>query len=83
MCGVGSFISGLGVLYKKFISIEHLAMNRNPLLLLTAMLFMASIQLILMGLLAEILVRTYHESQGRRVYTIAEKLEMPQEDSTE
>ncbi len=82
ICGIGSFISGLEVLYKKYVSVEQLAMNRNPVLLLTAMLFMASIQFILMGLLAEIMVRTYHESQGRRVYTIAEKLEMNQEDST-
>ncbi len=33
-------------------------------------LHMVGIQLILMGLLAEILVRTYHESQDKRVYTV-------------
>ena len=56
-------------------------MNRNPLLLLAVMLFMASIQFILMGLLAEILVRTYHESQGRSVYLVSEKLEIPTEET--
>jgi glycosyltransferase involved in cell wall biosynthesis len=75
LCAVGSFLSGLVVLYQKFISDTHLAMNRNPLLLLTAILIITSIQFILMGLLAEILVRTYHESQDRPTYVIADVLE--------
>jgi hypothetical protein len=45
------------------------------LLLLTGVLFIAAIQFILMGLLAELLVRTYHESQGRPTYVIKEILE--------
>ena len=75
LCGLGSIVSFLVVLYMKFISPEQLNMNRNPLLYLSVVLFMASVQFVLMGLLAELLVRTYHESQGRRVYTVAEKLE--------
>jgi len=71
----GSFLSGLAVLYYKFLDPEHLAMNRNPLLVLTMMLFMTAIQFILMGLLGEILVRTYHESQDREIYVIEEILE--------
>lgn len=67
---VGAFVSGVVVLYQKFISAQHLAMNRNPLLVLTAMLITAAIQLLLMGLLAELLVRTYHESQGRPTYSV-------------
>jgi len=70
-----SIITGFLVLYQKFISDSHLAMNRNPLLIMTAVLIMASIQFILMGLLAEILVRTYHESQGRHIYTVEKVLE--------
>jgi hypothetical protein len=46
--------------------------HRNPLLLLAVMLFVVGIQLIGMGLLAELLVRTYHESQHKPVYLIAE-----------
>ncbi len=72
---LGSLLSGFGVLYYKFIDEEHLAMNRNPLLVLSMMLFMTAIQFILMGLLAEILVRTYHESQDREIYIIEEILE--------
>ncbi|MBN1457195.1 MAG: glycosyltransferase family 2 protein [Sedimentisphaerales bacterium] len=67
---LGAFLSGLVVFYQKFISAQHLSMNRNPLLFLAALLITTAIQFILMGLLAEILVRTYHESQGRKIYVI-------------
>ncbi len=71
----GSMACGLTVLYQKFVSGAHLAMNRNPLLILTVMLVITTVQFILMGLLAEIMVRTYHESQGRPIYSIKEILE--------
>ncbi|MCK4753064.1 MAG: glycosyltransferase family 2 protein [Planctomycetes bacterium] len=74
---LGSMASGLMVLYQKFVSPEHLAMNRNPLLVLTAMLITTTLLLILMGLQAELLVRTYHESQNRSTYVIKEMLESP------
>jgi glycosyltransferase involved in cell wall biosynthesis len=67
------FLSGLAVLYQKFFS--DFAMNRNPLLILTAVLIITTVQFILMGLLAELLVRTYHESQNRPTYVIKEVLE--------
>jgi glycosyltransferase involved in cell wall biosynthesis len=73
--GLLALVTGLAVLYQKFISAQHLPMNRNPLLVLTAMLITATIQFILMGLLAELLVRTYHESQNRPTYVIREILD--------
>ena len=75
LTGLGAVLSGLAVLYQKFSS--GFSMNRNPLLVLTAMLVTATIQLILMGLLAEMLIRTYHESQNRPTYTIKEILQSP------
>ena len=75
LSGLASVVTGLAVLYQKFISTTHLPMNRNPLLVLTAMLVTTTIQFILMGLLAELLVRTYHESQNRATYVIKEILE--------
>lgn len=81
LCGVGSVLSGVVLLYQKYIAAESLSMNRNPLLIVSTVLFMASIQFVLMGLLAEILVRIYHESQGRRIYTI-EKILGSQNDGT-
>ena len=50
-------------------------MSGNPLLLLAAVLVITTVQFILMGLLAELLVRTYHESQNRPTYVIREVLE--------
>jgi hypothetical protein len=41
------------------------------------MLMIASIQFVMMGLLAEIMVRTYHESQDRPIYVI-EKIVEPE-----
>jgi glycosyltransferase involved in cell wall biosynthesis len=73
--GIASIITGLIVIYQKIAG--NFSMNRNPLLVLTAMLVTATIQFILMGLLAELLVRTYHESQNRPTYVIKEILESP------
>jgi len=71
--GLGAIASGLVVIYQKFA--YEFSMNRNPLLVLTALLIATTIQFILMGLLAELLVRTYHESQNRPTYVIKEILE--------
>ena len=38
---------------------------RNPLLIIAIVMFAVGVQFILMGLLAEMLVRTYHESQAK------------------
>jgi len=75
ICLAGSIFSALAVLYYKFISIQQLSMNRNPLLIVSLMLMTTGIQFLLMGLLAEILVRTYHESQDRPIYVIEKILE--------
>ncbi len=77
LSALGALATGLVVLYQKFISTPHLMMNRNPLLVLTTLLITTTIQFILMGLLAELLVRTYHESQSRPTYVIREILESP------
>ncbi len=71
--GLGAVASGLVVVYQKLA--HNFSMNRNPLLVLTALLIATTIQFILMGLLAELLVRTYHESQNRPTYVIKEILE--------
>jgi glycosyltransferase involved in cell wall biosynthesis len=60
------------VLDRFFITGLHL--NRNPLLTLSVMLFTMGFQSILMGLLAEMMARTYHESQDKRTYTVRRKI---------
>src|SRR5688572_15939347 len=47
---------------------------RNPLLTIAIVMFAVGVQFILMGLLAEMLVRTYHESQAKTVYTVRERI---------
>jgi glycosyltransferase involved in cell wall biosynthesis len=69
----GAILFGLIVLYQKLYFGTD--MSGNPLLILTAVCILASIQFILMGLLAELLVRTYHESQNRPTYVIKQILE--------
>jgi hypothetical protein len=49
--------------------------HNNPLLLLAVFLGIVGVQLILMGLLAELSIRTYHESQGKSVYVVREVIE--------
>ena len=72
-CFFGSTIAGLTVILMKLV--QGYSMNRNPLLIISLMLMMAAIQFVLMGLLAEILVRTYHESQDRPIYVIDKIIE--------
>lgn len=48
------------------------SMTRNPLLLLTVLLVVLGVLFIQIGILAEILIRIYHESQGKQSYSIME-----------
>lgn len=52
----------------------QVAIATSPLLPMTAMFFILGFQSILMGLIAEMLVRTYHESQRKPTYTIRKKI---------
>lgn len=70
---LGAVILGVIVLYQKIA--RGFDMSGNPLLILAAVLFITTVQFILMGLLAELLVRTYHESQDRPTYVIREILD--------
>ena len=45
-------------------------MTGNPLLLLSAMLGLVGVQFISIGLLGELLTRTYFESQGKTPYAV-------------
>src|ERR1700686_2982333 len=49
--------------------------HNNPLLLLSVVLFIVGVQFILMGLLAELSIRTYHESQAKTTYVVREIIE--------
>src|ERR1700694_809274 len=51
--------------------------HNNPLLLLAVFLGIVGVQFILMGLLAELSIRTYHESQAKTTYVVREVIERP------
>jgi glycosyltransferase involved in cell wall biosynthesis len=46
--------------------------GNRPLLILAVLLLVTGVQLFCFGLLAELLMRTYHESQGRPIYRVRE-----------
>jgi glycosyltransferase involved in cell wall biosynthesis len=77
--GLGLFTALLAILAAWIVVYQkiehHTDMSGNPLLLLSAVLVITTVQFILMGLIAELLVRTYHESQNRPTYVIREVLE--------
>lgn len=63
-------LSGLATLYMK--CFDGLSMNRNPLLILTAFLLFSGVQFLALGLLGELVTRTYHESQDKPIYSVRE-----------
>jgi glycosyltransferase involved in cell wall biosynthesis len=70
-----SFLSGLLALLMKFVGWpKHADLVQTPLPVLAMVLLVLGIQFFLMGLLAEMLVRTYHESQAKSIYAIREKI---------
>ncbi len=68
------FISGtfvfLGLLYQKLIL--QVSFVQSPLTILTPLLFITGINILLFGLIAELLMRIYHESQNKPIYYIKE-----------
>ncbi|HLQ15176.1 MAG TPA: glycosyltransferase family 2 protein [Candidatus Eisenbacteria bacterium] len=57
--------------------------HNNPLLLLSVFLAIVGVQFILMGLLAELSIRTYHESQAKTTYVVREIIERsPRKEAT-
>src|SRR6476659_3148217 len=74
--GVMAFIvSLLAGVYAIFLKLFHKAdFVQTPLPILAIVMFAVGIQFLLMGLLAEMLVRTYHESQGKPIYAVRERL---------
>ncbi len=75
----GLLCCSAGVLCAAISLVQKLAagawVHRNPLALLAVMLFIVGIQLIGMGLLAELQVRTYHESQRKPTYKVRQRLD--------
>jgi hypothetical protein len=69
-------VSLLATLWMKYCSSHPVFLTGNPLLLLSAMLELVGVQLISMGLLGELLTRTYFESQGKSAYVVRATLNL-------
>lgn len=65
--GIGSYLMTIRLFFDQ-------AIGDRPMVILAALLIMVGVQLIIMGLLGEILVRTYHEAQNKPVYVVREVL---------
>jgi glycosyltransferase involved in cell wall biosynthesis len=74
LMGLSSGGVGLGILlYLSYIRLfMDTAIGGRPLLLLGALLLLTGIILVNFGLVSELLVRTYHESQGKPIYVVKE-----------
>jgi len=71
---VSALCASLAVLMKYADWPHHADFIQTPLPVLTMVLLVLGVQFFLMGLLAEMLVRTYHESQAKAIYTVRERI---------
>jgi hypothetical protein len=64
----------VGIILGTYLTILKLGFGQEigtrPLLILAVLFFLTGVQLLCFGLLAEILMRTYHESQKRPIYRV-------------
>ncbi|NJP12657.1 MAG: glycosyltransferase family 2 protein, partial [Leptolyngbyaceae cyanobacterium RU_5_1] len=77
LLGLVSMLMGTGIgLYLTVLKLGFgETIGDRPLLILAVVLLLAGVQLFSFGLLAELMMRTYHESQGRPIYRIREVIE--------
>lgn len=67
-----SILAGLLAIYWKLVGRADFV--QTPLPVLAIVMFAVGVQFFLMGLLAEMLVRTYHESQAKPIYAVRERI---------
>jgi glycosyltransferase involved in cell wall biosynthesis len=76
LLGLVSFFAGMAVL--TYLAVVRLFLLQpigdRPLTLLGILLTMLGVQLVTSGLLAELVTRTYYESQGKPIYTVRDEL---------
>lgn len=66
------FLTCLVLVVEKVLFSARLA--ERPLLLLGILMIMVGVQLLSLGLVADVISRTYHESQGKRPYHVRDRL---------
>ena len=77
----GLWLSTLGLLTCAWLAVDKLVLGHplanRPLLTLGVLLVMVGVQLLSLGLVADVLSRTYHESQGKRPYHVRKRVDNP------
>jgi dolichol-phosphate mannosyltransferase len=77
LLGISAF--GVGIVVGAYLSFIRLVLGQEiaarPLLTLAVLMTLTGIQLFCFGLLAELSMRTYHESQDRPIYRVREVIE--------
>jgi glycosyltransferase involved in cell wall biosynthesis len=71
-----SLVAGIWALYLKFA--EDTSFVQTPLPLLFTLGFITGVMCLLMGLLAEVMVRIYYEAQGKTPYTVKHRVNIPE-----
>lgn len=76
--GAGLFCFGLSIFTLGIAAYQKLVfetkVHRNPVFMISMFLIMVGVQMLALGLIADMLMRTYFESQNIRPYTIAKKV---------
>jgi glycosyltransferase involved in cell wall biosynthesis len=67
-----AFVLWMIVAVQKFGGMHYSKVHSNPLFYIGMLAFAMGFQFLMLGLLAEVAIRTYHESQGKTTYTVAE-----------
>ncbi len=70
---LGTVTLGCLAVYK--LAGHHLMLHHGPLMIAGALLLLSGLFMLCTGLLSEILIRTYFESQGRRIYAVRDVLQ--------
>lgn len=65
-----SGLIGLFLMARKVLEGVHLFQEHGPLMVLAAVLLLAGVQFLAIGLLGEVQARTYFESQNKRIYSV-------------
>ena len=73
LCGAGfGSLLACFLLFEKFYKHKAIMTEHGPLMLLSVALFVSGVQFVSMGLLGEIIARTYYESQNKPIYALRE-----------
>ena len=70
VCSGGASLIGVFLAVRKLFFGIHIFQEHGPLIIMAAVLVMAGVQFLAVGLIGEILVRVYFESQNKTIYTV-------------